>query len=450
MRRLTWKTSVAVAAVAVLLMAGCGGEKKDQKASEKLPEIETGVNLVVNPGFEIWSGSRLVGWTTTIFSGEGNRLSYYGKSDKAKSGGASLYLRGVFNTDKWVAMTQQFPVRPGHEIVFSADIMTENVKRNRGQEDNLCVYVQFLDGDGQRLRDKNFADEWTSKRTGTSDWKNKKKKTEVPDGARIVEIGLLNQMTGYAYFDNVELVIKDKIDWESKDSKFITYNWFERRPFPPEDMKRVSGLIEEVAKEAGIEKVESKIDYYLYPDEETFMKLLKWKRCRTLARWEKKELHDVKSFNDHEIIHLILYDLGLPPANLSTGFVWYFRAKYNDWDLSIRSKRFIMEKQIPALYKTIGTEMMRNVSHAIVVPAWASFVEYLIEKYGMDNFKLLYTATDKISEAEPFSEAFMNVYGIGFQEADRAWRLDMLRYEGDAAADTLPDPGESRLEQDRK
>jgi hypothetical protein len=109
-----------------------------------------------------------------------------------------------------------------------------------------------------------------------------------------------------------------------------------------------------------------------------------------------------------------------------------------------------MEKQIPALYKTIGPEMMRNVNHAIIVPAWASFVEYLIGKYGMDNFKLLYTATDKISEVEPFSEAFMNVYGIGFQEADRAWRLDMLRYEGDAAADTLPDPGESGLGQDRK
>ncbi len=456
MRRHIWKTSVAAAAVAVLLMAGCGGEKKEQETLdetrreshretlEELPEIETGVNLIVNPGFEEWDGYKPVGWTTKIFTGEGKNLSFYGKSDKARSGESSFYLRGTFNTDRWVVVMQRFPVRPGHKIVFSADIMTEDIKQNRGQKDNLGVYVIFFDGDGQRVNDRYFADAWTIKRTGTNSWLRKDKETEVPDGARIVEVGVLNQMTGYAYFDEVSLVIKEKIDWESKDSKFITYNWFESRPFPPEDMKRMSGLIEEIAKEAGIKEIEGRINYFLYPDDETFMKILERSMCRTIAIWEKKELHDVKSFNDHEIIHLILYDLGFPPVGLSKGFVFYFRAKYEDWDMHIRSKRFLMQKQIPALYKTIDSKKWRMADYSVVVPAWASFVEYLIDKYGMDKFKELYAITSGIIEEEEFAKRFRDIYGFNFQEADRAWRLFIMRYEGDAAADTLPDAGETQ------
>ena len=448
MQRHIWKTSIAVMAAAVLLMAGCGGEKdvekKEKESLEELPEVETDVNLVVNPGFEEWEGYKPAGWTMRVFVDNGKSLSFYGKSDKSVSGESSFYLRGLYNTEKWIVVTQRFSVRPGHEIVFSADIMTEDIEHSRGQQDNCGVYVRFLDGDGQRLSDRYFADAWTRKRTGTSGWRRERMKAEIPDDARILEIGVVNQMTGYAYFDDVKLVIKEKIDWESKDAKFITYNWFERRPFPPEDMEKVSGLIEGIAKEAGIKKIEGRINYFLYPDEETFMKILDRPKYKTAARWDKKELHDVMSFNDHEIIHLILYDLGFPPVGLSKGFVFYFRAKYNNWDMHIRSKRFLMQKQIPGLYQTIHPDKWRKVDHAVVVPAWASFVEYLIGKYGMDTFKKLYAETTDINDAEPFSEKFRDIYGLDFQETDRAWRLYILRYEGAAAADTLPDAGEAQ------
>ena len=259
----------------------------------------------------------------------------------------------------------------------------------------------------------------------------------------MAEIGLINQMTGTIYFDEVSLVIKEKIEWRSKDAKFITYNWFEERPFPPEDMKRESELIEGIAKDLGIKKIEGRINYYLYPDEETFMKILDRPKYRTAARWDRKELHDVKSFNDHEIIHLILYDLGFPPIGVSKGFVFYYRAKYNGWDMHVRSKRFLLAQQIPALYKTINPDKWRLADASVVVPAWASFVEYLIDKYGLDKFKELYSVTSGMTEEGPFSTRFKDVYGIEFQDADRAWRLYIMRYQGDESADTLPDAGET-------
>jgi hypothetical protein len=443
MQRHIRMTTVAALAAAAFLSAGCGG-KKERETAEALPAIKTGVNLVVNSGFDEWEGYKPAGWSMRAIAGEGNKLSFYGKSDKTRNpdGGYSFFLRGLYDTQRWMVATQRFPVRPGYEIEFSADIMSEDLKQNQGQEGRAGVYVLFLDGKGERISERNFADAWTRKRVGTTGWRRSEKKAEAPDGARIMEIGLINQMTGYVYFDDVTLVIKDKVEWESKDAKFITYNWFKERPFPPEDMKRVSGLIEGIAKEAGIKKIEGRINYYLYPDEETFMRILERPKYRTAARWDKKELHDVKSYNDHEIIHLILYDLGFPPVGLSKGLVFYFRAEYNHWDLDIRSKRFLLQRRIPALYKTIHPDRWRTADHAVVVPAWGSFVKYLIDNYGMDKFKELYSLTSGIDEEGPFSARFKDVYGIDFQEADRAWRLYLMRYQGDAAADTLPDTGE--------
>ncbi len=443
MQRHLWKASVAVMVAAALLAAGCG-KKKEQETAEELPEIETGVNLVVNPGFEEWNGYKPAEWTIKVFSSDGNKMSFYGKSDKTRNGESSFYLRGLYDTQKYMVATQRVPVRPGHEIVFSADIMSEDIKQNLGQEDNAGIYIIFYDKNGERVSDRNWADVWTPKRMGTTGWKRSQQKAEVPDDARFVEIGLINQMTGHIYFDEVELVIIKNIDWESKDAKFITYNWFEERPFPPEDMKRVSELIEDIAGDAGIKKIEGRINYYLYPDEETFMEILDRPKYRTAARWDKKELHDVLSFNDHEIIHLILYDLGFPPVGMSKGLVFYYRAKYNGWDMDIRSKRFLMQRQIPALYKTIHPDKWRTVDHTVVVPAWASFVGYLIDNYGMDTFKEMYAATSNINEEGPFSARFKDVYGIDFQEADRSWRLYIMRYQGDAAADTLPDAEEAQ------
>jgi hypothetical protein len=440
MQRHMWKISVAVLAAAALLTAGCG--KKKQDPDEVLPEIKTGVNLVVNPGFEEWNGYKPEGWTVKAFSGEGNKMSFYGKSEKTRNGEYSFFLRGLYDTQRWMVATQRFPVRPGHGIVFSADIMSEGVKQNSGQDDHAGVFINFYDKNGDRVSDRNWADFWTRKRTGTTGWRRSEQKAEAPDDARFVEIGLINQMTGYIYFDEVSLVIKAKLDWQSKDEKFITYNWMEERPFPSEDMKRVSDLIEGVARDIGIKEIEGRINYYLYPDEETFMKILDRPKYKTAARWDKKELHDVLSFNDHEIIHLILYDLGFPPVGLSKGLVFYYRARYNNWDMDIRSKRFLLQQKIPALYKTIHPDRWRTADHTVVVPAWASFVGYLIDNYGMDTFKKLYAETSGMTEEGPVSARFKDVYGIDFQEADRSWRLYIMRYQGDAAADTLPDTAE--------
>jgi hypothetical protein len=427
------------AAILVLLLtfaavscSGGGGQREDW------PELPTDTNLVVNPGFEQWRGSMPVGWTLKQVLEEGGVSNHHGRSDKGSIGEFSFYLAGDTNTKKWMIATQTFPVSPGYTVFFSADIMTEDLKRLRTVDPNAHVQLWFYDENGEMLEKDGLLNIRTRTRGGTSSWKRDSRKIKVPDDARTVEIGLVSLMTGTIYFDDVKLFLRKNVEWEEKDTGYITFHWLPERPFPDDEMDRVAGMIEDIAKEAKIEKPEKKIKYYLYPDEATYMRILEKKEYRTAAWWSEKQLHTVDTFNDHEMIHLILYDLGMPPVVLAKGFVFYFRSKYNDWDLHIRSKRFLMQQKIPALHNTIDLPSFQKTDPAIMVPAWGSFVTYLVDTHGIEKFKEFYERSDEKVNFEELRVIFEDLYETDFDEADRAWRFFLVRYEGDPRADTLP------------
>lgn len=422
--------------------AGCGGESEPP---EDLPDIETNVNIVVNPGFEEWQGFKPAGWEIEHFSGEGDNVNFFGKSEKSATGEYSFFLRGLYNTDRWMVLTQTHPVRPGHKVVFSAAMMTENVEHEKGQEDNANIYVRFLDGDRERLNDRYYADMWTRRRTGTTGWSRNEKEIEAPEGARFVQIGLINRMTGHIYFDDVSLVIEEKLPWKTRETKFLVFHWFEERPFPGDAMEKQADFVERILDAVDVDEIDPKIGYYLYPDEETFKRILDRKKYKPAARWDRKQLHAVDTFNEHEMIHLALYDLGFPPVALAKGLVFHFRSLYHGWDLHIRTKRFLMQRRLPALHKTIHPDRWRTAQHAIVVPAWGSFVTWLIEKEGMEKFKELYKAVDHVEDEVAFTDRFADVYQRKFDVMDREWRLFLMRHEAPMAADSLPDTG---LEED--
>lgn len=431
------KTILYIAAVvlAFTLFPGCGGSGDK---SEDLPEIRVGVNLVENPSFEEWDGFRPVGWDIRVFEGEGNQVNMYGKTSKFHMGGEySYYLRGLFNTDKWMVVCQRHPVRPGYEVLFSGFLKTEGIKRSRGQEDNSNLYIIFYDKNGERVNDRYYADAWTQHRLGTSKWSSNRNKMEVPENARSVEIGLINQMTGYVYFDDIELKILPVLKWEEKKTKFITFQWQPERPFPEEDIKRETEMIEEIAREVGLKKIEKRIYHRLYPSEETFMEVTGYRRYKQIARWDEMEIHTTSSFEDHDMIHAILFDLGYPPFGLSKGLVFYFRAKFNGWDLHNAAKQDLARRQLPALYKTIPQDDFKKSVVSVTVPGWGSFVTFLIDRYGMDKLIELYRETNAIDEFEPFNVRFKDIYKEDFIKMDQEWRWFLLRYECDAAADTI-------------
>ncbi len=436
---MTGNRRYGIIAIFVLIagsIACCSG--KVEEAVDR-PEMKLEVNLLENPSFEKWNGSVPEGWEIRHFSGDGSNRNKFGKSThEKKSGRSSFYLRGLFNTDKWMVLTQKHPVSPGYDLLISADIKVVNIQDNKGQSKDANIYIIFYDSKGKRLNDRYYADDWTHPRTGTSDWRRDVKKVEIPEKAYSAEFGLINRMTGYVYFDNVMMKIKAKVKWNEKDTKFITFQWLDERPFPEGAIEKEAEMIEGFADRVGIKKIKEKIKYRLYPSPERFMQILERSRYHQTSSWSGREIHTIEPFEDHEMIHHILYDLGYPPVGLAKGLVFSLRSQYRNWDIHSKAKQYLIQKKIPALYKTIPQQLFLNSNANVTVPAWGSFVTYLIDRFGMDKFIEFYKSVDKIDEVGPFNVHFKDIYGEEFPDADREWRLFLMRYQADPNADTMP------------
>jgi hypothetical protein len=424
-----------VLATMLVIVSGCGGGKVTE---EELPEIEIGVNLITNPSFEEWDGFLPVGWKNRVFAGEGQKINMYGRNREwFISGENSYYLRGLFNTARWMILSQTHPVRPGYEVYYSAMIKTAGIEKSKGQEDNSGLCIIFYNAAGERVNDRYFADSWTSRRVGTSPWSKNENKIEVPEDARTMEVALICQMTGYIYFDDIEVRFLEKLKWEEKKTKYVTFQWDPERPIPEDDIQKELDLIKMVTRETHIKHMEDRIYYRMYPSEQKFMDVTGRKRYRQYSNWTKKVVHTTKSFEDHEMIHMIIYELGTPPMGVAKGLVFYLRSKFNGWDVHNAAKQDLAAKRLPGLYRTIKRKSFSDSNMSVTVPGWSSFVTWLIDKYGMDKVLELFTSTDEIDEIEPFEVRFRDVFGEDFKKLDQEWRWFLLRYECDAAADTI-------------
>jgi len=412
-----------------IIILGCGKEGEKEGVAEKLPRLPTNVNLIVNPSFEKWEGGIPEGWELKHFDGHGKIMQMFGKSTKEKySGEASFYLRGLFNTNKWMVLVQRHEVAPGYKLRFSAYIKTVNMKKNKGQKERANIFVRFYDEKGERIEDRYYADAYTRYRLGTTRWAKSRKSITVPKGARYAELGLICQMTGWIYFDDVEMVLEAPIPWIEKKTKRINFYYLDENPLTDEQIKKECDYVENVLKTLKV-KPKEKVSYYFYPSEEKFKKILGVKKVHERARWKTRELHTTKPFDDHEIIHLVLYDLGFPPFGLAEGIVFYFKGDWNGEDFHMLAKDYLFQRKIPALYKMLDIDRVRKVGTSIAVPAWCSFSKYLIDRYGIKKFMQLYRETDGITEPGPFNAHFRVIYGDDFDVIDREWRLYVLRYK---------------------
>ncbi|UCF04748.1 MAG: hypothetical protein JSV33_12610 [bacterium] len=431
MRRQSCSVVAILALCAISVYPGCG-DRKD----EVLPDVQTGVNLVVNPSFEEWDRSQPVGWKLKHFSGEGENINMFGRSTKESvTGRFSYYLRGLFNTEKWMVLTQRHPVIPGYRLDFAAQIKSVNIKRNRDQEDNANIYVRFLDRDGNRLSDRYYADSYTHHRLGTSDWRRNWKRTDIPKDARFVEIGLINQMTGYLYFDDVELVVTEPLPWKKKKTDHVDFYYLEGHPFPEGSIEREAQLIDGYVRKLDL-KLEQRISYYYYPSEERFNEIYNTKKYKQVVSYKMRALHTVSPFENQMIIPLVIFDMGTPPFGLAEGLTLTLRAPHDGLDLHMMAKEYLIAKRIPALYKVLTRKAMQDVKFSITVPAWASFITYIIDRYGMEMFKKLYSESSEIEEAGPFNDVFKELYQKDFPVVDREWRLFVLRYQPEAGDGT--------------
>ena len=153
------------------------------------------------------------------------------------------------------------------------------------------------------------------------------------------------------------------------------------------------------------------------------------KKGHERAMWKKQELHTTKTYDDHEMIHMLLVPLGTPPFGLAEGAVFYVLGSWEGRDLHLVAKETLTGMRLPALYKIFTQQDMDAAGMSNVVPGWASFSIWLIDRHGIDKFMKLYKATNEVEDPAVFASHFKTIYGKDFDAMDREWRLWILRYQ---------------------
>ncbi len=422
--------AVVVLLACAFALAGCGGKGGTKAAGGAPPKIPLDSNLVVNPSFEQWNGAVPKGWQIEHFEGTGNREEEYGKSiEYFKSGRFAFYLRGVFNTDRWMVLVQKVPVLPGYRIEFGAELKPLGLEKMKKQQDRANIFVRFYDKDGKRINTRYYAEAYTARVYGTSDWREHQTVGEVPEKAVTAEIGVINEMNGFLYADDVFLRLSAPMPWQVHKTRYIDFYYLKERPFPPKAMEEEADYIASCVKKLKV-KPKEKIRYYLYPNEEVLRTAYGVKRGHERVSFRSREINTIDPTERHEVVHMLLGDLGYPPFGLAEGAAFYCIGSWEDGrNIHMMAKELIIQKQLPALYMLIKQEDMDRLGMSKAVVGWASFSMWLIDHYGIKEFMRLYTKTNGVTDASSFNSIYKSIYGVDFDAMDRDWRLWVLRYQ---------------------
>jgi len=184
---------------------------------------------------------------------------------------------------------------------------------------------------------------------------------------------------------------------------------------------------EKIIGELGIERKE-KVRLFLFPSsrEKTFYTGSIGSGLDSLP-WTIIEVYNREIRLDpwHELTHIISGSLNRDPSSLfSEGLAVYMVAHMSGEQKQIDEQvvRFRNDGELFPLSELIGLEIgSRRSKPAISYPQAGSFVKYLVERYGMERFKRLYSGVCQTQGSEERDGAILQAYGKSLTELEAEW-----------------------------
>jgi hypothetical protein len=126
----------------------------------------------------------------------------------------------------------------------------------------------------------------------------------------------------------------------------------------------------------------------------------------------------------HELTHIVASRIGSPPALLNEGLAVYMQDghKWNDEHVDVTARGLLREGKLTPLTELIKrTEIgSRPDDGKVAYPQSASFVKFLIDRYGREQFLELYGNLN--AGAEDNVSRFRNVIGVELESVGQEWR----------------------------
>jgi len=150
------------------------------------------------------------------------------------------------------------------------------------------------------------------------------------------------------------------------------------------------------------------------------------------------ELHTLGSYDNHEIVHLLVSLIGDPTALFSEGVAvalqvdpvaGRFDSVFNGEEVHSSARRYLEAGQLVLpLERIVESSAFRAITDDVLSYREAgSFVRFLIDRYGIEALRAFLRAGGTYSDsAQAVKSRFVAAFGVSLEEAEAAW-LAMLR-----------------------
>ncbi|UCG57479.1 MAG: hypothetical protein JSU70_21760 [Phycisphaerales bacterium] len=158
----------------------------------------------------------------------------------------------------------------------------------------------------------------------------------------------------------------------------------------------------------------------------------------------------------HETTHILMGNIGSPPALLNEGFAVYMQVgqMWNSEHIDITAARLAQQGKLAPLNELITrTEIgSRSDDGEVAYPQSASFVKFLIDKHGKDKFVQAYKelkGSDDTAVHRQNTEKLAQIYGESLAQLEQQWKNVLLSSDVGAPARPAAKSGENGRDQDK-
>lgn len=168
-----------------------------------------------------------------------------------------------------------------------------------------------------------------------------------------------------------------------------------------------------------------KIEYYLYSSNKSKLEAM-GDAGNANAVVKNFAVHGVynqkiKIVGRHEIVHLLVNNWGRPPELLRQGLAEAMEEKWHGVNHLEWVKKFQREKKLISLSELIDDKEFWQYSDLVTYPESGSFVKFLIEKYGLENFKKLYQELGPNFSDEQNEKIFQQIFNKSLTDLETEW-----------------------------
>jgi hypothetical protein len=184
------------------------------------------------------------------------------------------------------------------------------------------------------------------------------------------------------------------------------------RPGQKADAAGVGKQLARIAHNLGVVDIQ-RADYYHY-DEAADLMAVTGRYAGGVTYPARHQVHSTKESRDHELVHLVAFQLGSPGAFFQEGLAVVLgdRGRYQGRSVDGIAKPWARRASLPALIAAFDAEQPGQ-GYAIA----GSFMKWLVERHSLPKVTEFFRA----SQGQSPANAFHSVFGLSLAEAGAQW-----------------------------